>query len=288
MNVRPEGDRLTSLDEGGLLVADAAATTNQGDESLLTIWQETIGENRPRWVKILAGDRASAAGAVDGFFQELIARDEPVARYWTRPASGSPARVNPGFDARQIPAWFWCPIAACFGLARQTDRVRWPRSVLPSTARALAEHIGAVSRARVAQVREEELQVLTLQRLISSEQDAQRRAKCLEELKQDPLVGPLVANLGPEHFLSGPAIVCPPQDPRRPGFRIFPRVSGPFRGPMPLNPVRGGTRIRGASRPSFVAVCLAAFFRGGDSPVAGPFAGSAKRAHPREWRIGFR
>jgi len=211
MNVRPEGDRLTSLDEGGLLVADAAATTNQGDESLLTIWQETIGENRPRWVEILAGDRASAAGAVDGFFQELIARDEPVARYWTRPASGSPARVNPGFDARQIPAWFWCPIAACFGLARQTDRFRWPRSVLPSTARALAEHIGAVSRARVAQVREEELQVLTLQRLISSEQDAQRRAKCLEELKQDPLVGPLVANLGPEHFLSGPAIVCPPR-----------------------------------------------------------------------------
>ena len=209
MNVRPEGDRLTSLDEGGLLVADAAATTNQGDESLLTIWQETIGENRPRWVEILAGDRASAAGAVDGFFQELIARDEPVARYWTRPASGSPARVNPGFDARQIPAWFWCPIAACFGLARQTDRFRWPRSVLPSTARALAEHIGAVSRARVAQVREEELQVLTLQRLINSEQDAQRRAKCLEELKQDPLVGPLVANLGPEHFGPGRAIVCP-------------------------------------------------------------------------------
>src|SRR5262249_22431516 len=101
------------------------------------------------------------------------------------------------------------PIAACFGLTRQTGRFRWPRCVLPSTARALAAHIGAVSRARVAQVREEELQVLTLQRLISSEQNARRRVQCLEELKQDPLVGPLAANLGPEHFWPGQAIICP-------------------------------------------------------------------------------
>jgi len=217
MNVRPESERLTSMGVGDLLVADAAATTDQGDESLLTIWRETI-ENRPRWVQILAGHRAAAVGAVDGFFQELIARDEAVARYWTRPASGSPARVNPGFDARQIPTWFWCPIAACFGLTRQTGRFRWPRSVLPSTARALAAHIGAVSRARVAQVREEELRVLTLQRLISSEPDAQRRAQCLEEQKQDPRVASLVANLGPEHFWPGQAIVRPERTLVRPGL----------------------------------------------------------------------
>jgi tetratricopeptide (TPR) repeat protein len=221
VNVRPESETLTTMDGGDLLVADVAATKGQGDESLLTIWQETIDENRPRWVQILADDRASAVRAVDVFFQELTVRDAPMARYWTRPVGGSATRVNPGFDPHQTPPWFWCPVAACFGVTPQTDRFRWPRSVLPSTASALAAHIRAVSRARVAQVPEKDLQVLTVQRLISSEQDAQRRAQFLKELKLDSLVGPVVANLGSDYFSPGRAIVCPSWTLADQVFRFF-------------------------------------------------------------------